>query len=216
MDTSDFDTARQVLGRSSIPFKQISPAAWLEIVEDIYRDSRIHDVPDLFEKFADLTGGNHTFVEVCVPHGKTFFEKGIGVNTLVHLVPLKEENLGEMLATNSPRLTEFRKQSFLLLIKPEEHKPLRWAFWSLSATRSAVQKKSGTEYKQTVTVSSVHFLNEKGVLQVFEKEPYAARYLCRISSNVVVYAEVLKDRAHRLARFGEWLTSINDRVYVPS
>lgn len=210
MDTSestfanDHHTTKAVLGGKKTPLKDISPKAWLMILEEIYHNEHAQ-VPCIYERIGDLCGGKDPFVEVTVPRGAILFDKGLGVNTLVHRWPIDTENTGEQIVPDSPKLTQYRKTRLLLLVKPEPgaHK-LVWAEWVLEF----VLRKDDKDLRRILCDSRVRYLTEEGVLEIFRTQPDVALGFINIGTNVDLYAEELIKKAYRLGQFAAWVKSV--------
>lgn len=167
--------ALQLLDRSRLLRKDITPQAWYRLLEYICntRGSVLGQVPTVFVPISDLMSGNDTFqVELQVPRGKTVFEKGLSPITRVLPARFSHEGSGDRLSEGNPGLWSVYTDQYLFLVAPvasERSKPLVWAIWDVRYGLTIID--SGNRYVRKVRTSSVGYTDEKTVIQKYFAYP---------------------------------------------
>ena len=188
MDTSE--TASKVLGSSYIAADRVTNEERMEIVEAVYSQPLIAEVRTLFRRVGEFMDGSLPFHER-IPPGLTTFPKGLGVNSVVHLVSLK-------------RLGTHRKM--LLLSKPIPKRPLEWAFWTLECEA----RRGGTQ--TDVVCSTIEALSREQVIKLFDVYPHLTRELIDVGPGIDEYAKELIDKAYRIGQLGFWVKEVRNRI----
>lgn len=203
MDTSanhTYQLAKAVLGTKEIPTSEITPEAWVRVLEDIFSHWRMRDAEFLFQPISDFTNGGSPFVEVAIPRGTIEFEKGLAITTLVLLSPIDvrhwETEPQHLLRRN------------LLLIKPAENMPMKWALWSISSTRSSASKGGARKVVQ----SSIGYVEDERLLRIFEQHPGCPDFFLNCCTEMTLHAETLGNQARRLGMLSQWVSDIRQRV----
>jgi hypothetical protein len=212
MDASDFDSADRVVARRKTPASRVTPAAWKYIIEREHERRGGEDeflLEFLFQRFANYVDGHNVHVGCRVPKGMTTFETGFGMNTLVRLSPMEAVLSGKELKGGTSILREFTEKKFLLFIKPERRLPFHWALWKLN---SQLIVGADERFHSTIIHSSVKFLDESGVLAVFEKEHGVALFLLYLSVDVDAQARKLLNRAYNLGKLSQHLLEMEHRL----
>ena len=202
MDTSanhTYELTRAVLGTTSIPTSEITPEAWVCVLEDVFAHRRIGEAEFLFQPIANLSDGESPFVGVGIPRGTIEFEKGLAITTPVRLSPIDHKHVGE-----KPHSLVVRRN--LLLIRPENNVLLlKWALWTISSVES---KPGGSKVVQ----SSVGHVDRERLLRIFEESPSCPDFFLNLGTDIMLYAEDLRNRAHRLGMVSQWIRDIRQRV----
>jgi len=202
VDTSakhTYELTRTILGKKQIETSEITPEAWLRVLQDIFCHWHMKDAEFLFQPIADFTDGRAPFVEVAIPRGTIEFEKGLAVTTHVLLSPIDEKHVEA-----GPHPLFVRRN--LLLIKPAENTLPKWALWSIS---SATSKGGGTK---KVVQSSVGYVDEGRLLRIFEQHPSCPDFFLNCCTSMMLHAEDLRNQAHKLGMLSQWIGDIRQRV----
>jgi hypothetical protein len=185
MDTSNAAMLARLKGEDKVPIADVSPEVWLALINEIFWDSTVEQIPNLFTKIADdefhvhkdpICGHDH-FIKI--PQGKTSFDQGIGINTLVLSFTVVESR---------------NEMEVLLMLKPKNGIQLRWAMLHIKYAFSGIRV-----VEVTVLQAHVRWLDEKEVSDILSKYPRSAPYiLFCLSLNTSVLVKSLQKTVDKL------------------
>lgn len=188
----------QPLGTETLDFRTIAPEVLVELLEELYQDTRIREVPSIFRTIADFMRREDGIFPVRVPHDIANFYGGLSARTLVSpsLVEQikRDDNPVQAPLFDEPPLPSWLGR-YLLLCRPVEEGELpTWALWEIHA----VSKKDGAVEERVAIRSVVRTVEREEVADIFRTNPTTAAYLLNADAKVQDYAEKAGRRAREL------------------